>query len=99
MPFTFGLNVTGDKIDLTIDGPEFFERLPALTYLEISGSTSADAPATSTGGTILIPFSGSFAYCVLKAELGSDRNCYDTAQEQKIAFAQCGTDHMLLTPR
>lgn len=97
----FGLGVAGDFAGFTIDGPEIGEILPDFTYLAITGSAPTDAPATATGSSILIPFSGSFEYCVLKSPMGLQNNCFTTPAEQKIAYAQCLSTHdvMVLTKR
>jgi hypothetical protein len=97
----FGLGVAGSAIGFTIDGPEIFEALPAFTYLEIAGSAPTDVPATASGSSISIPFSGSFEYCALKSPMGRTNNCFTTPGDQKIAYAQCLSNHdlMVLTKR
>ena len=97
----FGLGVAGDVAGFTIDGPAIVETLPNFTYLEITGSAPTDAPATSIGSSIRIPFAGSFEYCALKSSMGLQNNCFTTPADQKIAWAQCLStrDVMVLTKR
>ena len=97
----FALGVAGDAIGFTIDGPAILEALPGYGYLEITGSAPTDVPATATSAAIAIPFSGSFAYCALKSPMGSGNNCLTTPADQRIAYAQCLSDHdlMVLTKR
>lgn len=87
--FGFALGIAGGTVGFTIDGPAFFESLPAFTYLEIAGSAPSDAPATSTGTTMSIPFRGNFQYCVLKSERGRSNNCFTTPLDQKIGEGRC----------
>jgi hypothetical protein len=97
----FGLGIAGNAVGFTIDDPEIWEVLPSYTYLEIAGSAPTNAPATSTGSGISIPFSGSFEYCALKSPMGVQNNCFTTPADQKIAYAQCLSTHdvMVLTKR
>jgi hypothetical protein len=97
----FGLDIAGSAVGFTIDGPAISEILPAFTYLEITGTAPTDVPATSTGSSISIPFSGSFEYCALKSPMGSRNNCFTTPADQKLAYAQCLSPHdvMVLTRR
>jgi hypothetical protein len=98
--FGFGIGVAGNDLAFTIDGPAFFEHLPAFTYLEIAGSGETSVNTSSTS-SITIPFSGSFQYCVLKSEMSRTNNCYTTPADQRIAYSQClsQNDRMVLTRR
>jgi len=100
-PMGFGLDVFGNDVAFTIDGPAFFERLPSFTYVELSGAAPAGVPVVTTGSVISFAFPGSIVYCVLKSEMGSGDNCVTTPQDQKLAFGQCLSDghKMTLTSR
>jgi hypothetical protein len=99
-PFGFGIGVAGNDLAFTIDGPAFGEHLPPLTYLEISGA-GATSLSVSPASTITFLFSGSFSYCELRSEMESNRNCYTTPSDQKVAGSQClsSNHHMMLTQR
>ena len=96
----FALDVAGNAIGFTIDGPVISEALPGLTYVEIAGTASTAVPATVTASGIAVPFSGSFVYCRLTSPMGP-HNCLTAPAEQKTAFAQCLSDRdlMVLTRR
>jgi hypothetical protein len=100
-PVGFGLDVLGNDVAFTIDGPAFFERLPSFTYVEIAGAAPSGVPVVTTGSGISFAFPGSIVYCVLKSEMGSGDNCVTTPQDQKLAFGQCVSDghQMTLTSR
>ena len=92
----FGLGIAGNAVGFTIDGPAISEILPGYTYLEISGSAPTDIPATPTGSGISIPFSGSFQYCALKSPMDISSNCFLTPPDQKLAYAQCLSNHAVM---
>jgi len=99
-PFGFGIGVAGSHLRFEIDGPAFVEHVAPFTYLEIAGSGESDVEA-ATASTLSIPFSGSFTYCDLKAEMARNNNCYTTPQDQRISYQQCVSqnDRMILTRR
>jgi hypothetical protein len=98
-PFGFGIGVAGNDVRFEIDGPTFFEHFAPFTYLEIAGAGFTVAQSSPVS-TLVIPFSGSFEYCVLASEMGRN-NCYTAPVDQKIAYAQCLSmhDQMILARR
>ena len=86
--FGFGLLRSDNRLQFTIDGPAFFEKLPGFAYLEIFGAGEA-AVENLEAPEVTIPFSGAFEYCVLKSEMGRTSNCFMTPPSERIRYSVC----------
>jgi len=90
--FGFAIGVSGRTLSFEIDGPPFFERLPAFSYLMITGqgTTTVDTPPVSS---ITFPFSAVFEYCILKEPMGPRNNCFTTPEADVITYSVCASSN------
>ena len=100
----FAFFVSGSYVGFEMEGGAWggiYENFPGFRYLEIGGHTKPPGPATRSGSSISIPFTGAISYCRLKSARDVNEDCYQVPAEQILEHHVCMSDSLTLvfTPR